>query len=534
MGRYLTLLIFLALGVGAQAPDSPPRVHELPERPVFHVEVVEQVTVAVNYRHRSGATRIDFRGTPLMPLAEGYAKVASKKGYIEIDAVFRNLKPAIQFGAEYLTFVLWAITPEGRAANLGEIQHQNGRSKLNVTTELQVFGLVVTAEPYFAVRQPSDLVVLENEVRPDTKGKFEVIDAKYELLKRGQYEPLSNPLNLTVDASVPIELYEARNAVQIASTVGARQYASDTFLKAERALRQAEAYLARKAGNKPVAMLAREAVQTAEDARELTVRRREAERARLEREAAARREAEAKAKAEQEALRRAAAEQERREREEAERLARARAEEEAAARRRLEEELKKAREAAREAEEIAERARRLLEERTAGFGEERAQWELERQRREAEAVERDQRLVALERAELRMRIYGPLSRVLFTRDTEEGLVLELTPALFDPGEPRLTAEGAGKLATLAGILLAYPSLAIELRPASDEPADALEQARASAVRSYLLERGLVADRLWTANDSPAEGPPQNPSSDTPPQEKPLRLLVTGEAIRTLR
>ena len=63
-----------------------------------------------------------------------------------------------------------------------------------MTTELQVFGLVVTAEPYFAVSRPSDVVVMENVVRPDTVGKIEVIDAKYELLQRGQYQHLANPL----------------------------------------------------------------------------------------------------------------------------------------------------------------------------------------------------------------------------------------------------------------------------------------------------------------------------------------------------
>ncbi len=178
-------------------------------------------------------------------------------------------------GAEYLTYVLWAITPEGRTSNLGEILLNGSSGKLNVTTELQVFGLAVTAEPYFAVSMPSNLVVMENVVRKDTKGKIEEMDAKYELLQRGQYERLANPLALKMDSKMPLELYEARNAVQIARATGADRFASETFSKAENSLKQAEAYQARKAGRKPVTMAAREAVQTAEDSRAIAVKRQE-------------------------------------------------------------------------------------------------------------------------------------------------------------------------------------------------------------------------------------------------------------------
>ncbi len=556
MARRLILLTFLA-GLVCLAPaQDPNKVYELPERPVFRADVVERITVAINYRHRSGPTRVDFKGTPLMPQATGEARVESKGGYIEIAARFRNLKPAITFGAEYLTYVLWAITPEGRAANLGEIHLKGGRGKLEVTTELQVFGMVVTAEPYFAVRQPSDLVVLENEPRPDTKGRIDVIDAKYELLRRGRYKPLANPLNLTVDPKIPLDLYEARNAVQIARASGAEKYATETFLKALRALEQAEAYLARKAGNKPVAMLAREAVQTAEDAREIALRRREQERLKREREEAARREAEARKKAEEEARRRAEEERLRREREEAARQARLRAEQEAAARKRLEEELRKAREAARQAEERAKRAMELLKERTASFGEERARWEQERARREAEEAKRRKRLEELRRAELRVRLYSHLSRILFTRDTEEGLVIELPPELFERGKADLTVEGREKLAIVAGIMLANPGLVITPEP-GESRLDPLTRARLEGIRKFFATRALIDERLWEA-DSEAGAPPDETAAEgdgagegaeadaatetaadgeeageaaEPAEERPVRLLITGEPIR---
>ncbi len=556
MARRLILLGFLA-GLVCLAPaQEASRVYELPERPVFRADVVERITIAINYRHRSGPTRVDFKGTPLMPQASGQARVESKGGYIEISAKFRNLKPAITFGAEYLTYVLWAITPEGRAANLGEIHLKGGRGKLEVTTELQFFGMVVTAEPYFAVRQPSDLVVLENEPRPDTKGRIDVIDAKYELLRRGRYKPLANPLNLTVDPKIPLDLYEARNAVQIARAVGADKYAEDTFLKALRALEQAEAYLARGAGSKPVAMLAREAVQTAEDAREIALRRREQERLKREREEAARREAEARRKAEEEARRRAEEERLRREREEAARKARLRAEQEAAARRRLEEELRKAREAARRAEERAKRAMELLKERTASFGQERARWEQERARREAEEAKRLKRLEELRRAELRVRLYSHLSRILFTRDTDEGLIIELPPELFERGKSGLTVEGREKLAIVAGIMLANPGLVITPENAESRP-DPLTRARLEEIRKFFATRALIDGRLWDSSSEanapqPAEtaaeedgaggadsaqtaadgrGGEEAGESAGSTEEQPVRLLITGEPIR---
>src|SRR5690349_10240788 len=231
--KRLTLGLLTVCGVlAAQAPvqNQSQERRENADRaasgltPIYRVTVTERVAKAISYQHRSGATKIDFRGTPLMPNAHGEAKVESKKGYIEIEVEFRNMTEATQFGSEYLTYVLWAITPEGRTSNLGEILRGGGVSssgKLDVTTELQVFGLIVTAEPYFAVSRPSDVVVMENAVRPDTKGKIELIDAKYELLQRGQYEHLTNVLDLKVNSKTPLELYEARNAINIARKSGA-------------------------------------------------------------------------------------------------------------------------------------------------------------------------------------------------------------------------------------------------------------------------------------------------------------------------
>src|SRR3954449_11085028 len=264
--------------------------------PIYRVTVTARTAKAINYQHRSGATKIDFRGTPLLPESHGEAKVESKQGYIEIEVEFDKLQSATKFGPEYLTYVMWAITPEGRATNVGEVLLNGGKSKLDATTELQSFGLIITAEPYFAVTQPSDVVVMENFVRRETTGTIEELDAKFELLQRGQYTLNVNPAELkprVLDRKVPLELYEARNAVQIARWTGAERYAADTYQKAVNGLINAEGYLKGNSGSKPIGTVAREAVQMAEDARIITVKKIEAEILANERQSGVEREARA-------------------------------------------------------------------------------------------------------------------------------------------------------------------------------------------------------------------------------------------------
>src|ERR1700675_233788 len=299
----------------ALAQNQNNRVERMDKMPIYRVNVVARTTKAINYRHRSGSTKVDFQGTALMPRAKGDAKVDSKQGYLSVDAHFKNIEPASKFGQEYLTYVLWAISPEGRPKNLGEIV-LNGSvdSKLDVTTDLQAFALIVTAEPYFSVTMPSDVVLMENVIRTDTVGKFEEVDAKFELLPRGQYTMNVSAADLRSraipDPKRPLEVLEARNAVQIARWAGADKYASDTYQKAAKLLDEAENYQIRKhPEKKPAAMIAREAVQTAEDARLITLKRQNEERLAQERQASSDREGAAKAQAETEAQRRAQAEQ---------------------------------------------------------------------------------------------------------------------------------------------------------------------------------------------------------------------------------
>jgi hypothetical protein len=265
-------------------------VEPMSPTPIFRVTVVSRRVQAVNYKHRGGATKLDFAGTDLMPLASGQAKVESKKGYIEIEVEFGNLQKPTTFGNEYLTYILCAISPEGRAVNLGEVLvGGNSRSKLDVTTDLQAFALVVTAEPYYAVRQPSNVVVLENVVRKDTKGTTEAVNTKYELLERGGYIPTGYKFDpVVLNAKLPLEFFEARNALRIAQSEGAEQHASDSYQHAVQLMNKVDEYATSKhSDRKAMIAVAREAVQTAEHARAITVQKIEKEHLDNERQAAA-------------------------------------------------------------------------------------------------------------------------------------------------------------------------------------------------------------------------------------------------------
>src|ERR1039457_240820 len=273
----LAIGITLSMGAFAQVNSQTTLVVEpRSPTPIFRVNVVSRSVRAVNYRHRSGASKLDFAGTALMPSANGEAKVNSKRGSMEIEAEFGDLRRPMSFGNEYLTYILWAISPEGRAVNLGEVLvGDNHRSKLRVTTDLQAFALIVTAEPYYAVRQPSNVVVLENVVRESTKGTTEAVNANYELMERGGYIPTGYKFDpVVLNARLPLEFFEARNALRIAQSEGAEQYASDSYQHAIRLMNNADGYATEKnVPRKPLIAVSREAVQTAEDARAIAVKK---------------------------------------------------------------------------------------------------------------------------------------------------------------------------------------------------------------------------------------------------------------------
>ncbi len=455
--------------------------------PLYKIEVVARDIPAINYFHRSGSTKVGFRGTELLPQAHGEAKVDSKLGRTVIDADIEGLTPANGFGPEYLTYVLWAITPEGRPVNLGEVLPTGSKDKIHmtVTTDLQAFGLVITAEPYYAVTMPSDLVVMQNFVLEDkTQGVIEPLVAHYSLLPRGAYAETAGRHTvlhpITRDERSPLELYEAMNAIQIADAAGARKYATDTMATARTALQNAQNLDMHKGDRKQVITYAREAVQSAEDARIITIR---------------------KIKAEDEA----AMQQDRNRAEQEKRQAQQMAEQQAEQRQQAEAQAQRAREEAERAREAQQQA------------------ELTKQQAEQQA------------AQARERLREQLNQVLETTESARGLIVNMNDVLFDFNKYTLKPEAREKLAKVSGILLAYPNLKLEVEGytdniGSDEYNQKLSEERADSVRSYLVTQKVPDTNVTAAGFGKSDPVADNSTDSGRAQNRRVELVVSGAAI----
>ena len=583
IGTFL-MVCGLAAAQPSQAPNPVQQSTDNTSRmaagamPIYRITVVERTTKAVNYNHRSGSTKIDFRSTALLPGASGEATVESKQGVIKIDARMEKLQPATKFGPEYLTYVMWAITPEGRATNIGEVLLNGDKSRLDATTELQSFALIVTAEPYFAVTQPSDVVVMENSIRQDTTGTIEQVDAKYELLQRGQYILNVNPADIkavNLNSKVPLELYEARNAVQIARWTGAEKYAPETYRKATDGLQNAEGYLTGKAGRKPIGTVARESVQMAEDARIITVKKIDEERLANERQAAADREtlaenarAAAQADAERttrdaEAARVAArAESDRvtaenaatmeAARNEAERARRDHAAQMAAAQAEADR-LKTAGDAQMVAAQteadrlkrendaqmlIAQNeADRLKNANAAQMA--AAQNEADRLKQENDAqrasAQAELGRAAAEKTELRAQLLSQFNAVLQTRDTARGLIVNMSDVLFDTAKFSLRPLAREKLAKVAGIVSGHPGLKLDVEGHTDSVGgddynQKLSEQRGGAVRDYLVEQGMAGSSVTAKGLGKGEPVASNDTAKGRQQNRRVEIVISGDVI----
>jgi outer membrane protein OmpA-like peptidoglycan-associated protein len=491
---------FSACGPGVLAQERNPMSQQAPPDDnkitkesegvyLYKVKVVQRDLDAVNYLHRSGSTKISFKGTPLLPMAKGEAKVTSERGGIVIEARFQGLTPANGFGREYLTYVLWAITPDGRPNNLGEVLPAGTKNDITVTTALQSFGLVVTAEPYFSVTQPSDVVVMENQIIQDkTVGVLEKVNAHYMLLPRGTYAEIEGAKSvldpITRDEKLPLELYEANNAVRIAQQAGAEKYAGDIYKEAMLDLKNATDILTGKKPDKKMGITyARQCVQRAEDARIVTLRKQAEER---------QRNAElGQQKAEQEAQQSA--------------LAAERAK-------------------AAQAQADAERARA-----------EAAAAQAAAQAAEAQARAAAATKVADSAKEARERLRSQLNSVLATSETARGLIVNMSDVLFDTGRYTLKPATQVSLAKVSGILQAYPGLKLQVEGYTDSVGSAqfnqkLSENRAGAVRDFLVTQGVNADNIVATGYGMSKPVADNNTSKGRSLNRRVQLVVSGDAI----
>ena len=522
----LVIGLSAGLAAGETRQDAPPA--NQPPANQF-----DKPVQAIGYRVGGGATRIALIATGAIPEAHGEAKVEAKTGATYIEADVKGLGQPTRFGAEFLTYVLWAVSPEGSTYNLGEIRIDNaGAGKLKTSTQLQAFSLFVAAEPYFSVRQPSDVLVLENEIGKNTKGEVFLVH-EYKLMARAQYEQLGNPLALSLDLKhVPLEMYEARNAAEIARSRGADRYAADIFAKVGESLKKAEDALARKAGNQEIVSAARQAVQFAEDARALAAQRQEEERIAQERDAAA---AQATAEAEAKAAA-AAAEAKKKADEEAQRQAELAAAREAKIKAEAELAAVKAK---MEAEAQAAQAKAEAD----ALAQAKADAEALAARTKAEADAREaQALAEAEQARkaaeaLRAQLLEQFNRILDTRDTQRGLVINMADVLFDTGKFDLRPIAREKLARLAGIVLAHPGLNLDIEghtdsTGSDELNQKLSDQRANSVRKYLIGQGLPETSLIAVGFGKSMPVADNSTAAGRQQNRRVEIIVSGELIGT--
>jgi outer membrane protein OmpA-like peptidoglycan-associated protein len=509
--KFITcgLLAFLPLTLLAQEPNPMQSIGQNSQAapsnsaPLFKVQVVSASVPAITYRDRSGWTKIGFDGTSLAPKAKGGAQVRGELGHLTIKFDVKDLPAARTFGPLYLTYVLWAITPDGHPSNLAEVVvGPNGGYSGTVTTDLQSFGLIITAEPYFDVHQPSNVVVMQNFVLPDTLGKIGTVNAKFELLPRGMYtyhvaETQLKPVDLNSNKKSPLELYEAQNAIQIAEYAKANEYASDVYQSAETLWHQAQDYEARKQW-KPAIMTAREAVEKAEDARIVSLRKQQQLAEEHAREEAAARQAAAQQQAE-EAAARAQQAQQQAQQEAAQRAAAEQAQAQAAA------EAQKAQNEALKAQQAADEANRL--------------------RAEAEQ----------QKEQLRQQLLQQFNAVLPTRETPRGLVINLQDVLFATGKYELTQPAQLALARLSGIIVSHPGLNLRVEGYTDSTGSEafnqkLSEERADTVRNFLIQQGLNPQNIAAIGYGESYPVASNDTAAGRQLNRRVELVVSGEVI----
>jgi outer membrane protein OmpA-like peptidoglycan-associated protein len=554
---FLAVLAVLCASTLTQAQTTNSDEHNQPFN--YNVSVVSRTTRAVKYEHRHGSTKIDFEGTALMPGASGEAKVESKSGAMKIEAEFRGLDKPTSFGTEYLTYVMWAISPEGRSVNLGEVLVSGDhRSKLDVTTDLQAFALIVTAEPYYAVRRPSDVVIAENVIRPDTVGTSEAVDAKYELIDRGGYLPTGYHFDpVVLNSKLPLEFFEARNAVRIAKSAGAETYATTSYEKAMGQMKEADDLGTRNhVDRKALISLSREIVQTADDSREIAVKRMDADRmdADKNREAGKLALAQATSRNEMQARMRAettTANANRRSEEadkataEAQRLqmnAQAESDKNRTAVMDANQATAEAQVAQRNAEAESSRNQAVAVDANqataeAQQGRRNAEAESDQSRLAAAASDQHLKQAVQDREELRAKLLQQFNVIFATRDTARGLIVSLSDVLFDTGKSTLRPGAREKLAKISGIVLAYPDLRLAIEGntdsvGSDAQNQVLSEQRAGSVREYLLKENIPAASMTSQGFGKTQPVASNDTAEGRQQNRRVEMVVSGEVIGT--
>jgi len=431
--------------------------------------VSEEVAAQLQaFSYREGPqSRLLFRGTAIALAADGSGEVEFQDGRSRVEVSVRKLASPWTLGP-YTTYVLWAITIDGRATNLGSIELVGDRGALKASTPLSQFALIVSAEPHFAVTAPSRAVVLRN-LAQSVKGELTTISG---LAERMDYAGLE-PLVVDPASREPLDLIQARYALRIAESAHANEFAAEQFGKARDLLAAAETAQASKkySERKTTPRLSREAAQVAEDARRDAV--------------------EAKAVADAKARREAA-------------------------------ELAAAQAARESAEEKARRDAAIA---------------LEESRRQAEQAARiaAAKSAAEEAAKARADFTARLNRALPTRETDRGIVAEISGVQFATGAAALNADAREALARFSGIVGTYPELRFKIEGHTDsigsfESNQQLSLQRAIAVRDYLIAQGVAASTIDVGGLGPDRPVADNATAEGRARNRRVEIVLTGGPV----
>ena len=495
----LTVALTLPVIAWQQKEGRQWRSHEF--KPVAHT------TTAVDYKQGT-TSKVELRSTSLMPDAKGEAEVKPSSGRADIEVKMENLKPANSINLNYLTYVLWAISPDGHTSNIGELIEKDGKSEIKTAAPMQAFALLVTAEPYFAVTQPGDQVIAENVVNKGTKGSISGVDVSFEMIPRDAYADQAEPMEKPVygmDKKTPLSLLEARNAVRIAKSANADEFASAPFQNAQQSLTQAEDYYQRKQSSKSIDTVARAAVQSAETARVAALKAEEQSRIDRERDEQAHRAADAQAQSQK-----------------------AQADAQQAA--------QQAQLAQQQAQIEAQRRQNVeAQQQAAAAQAAQAQADANQARQQAQTAQMQAQQAQQQTAQTRAQMLAQLNSVLETRDTARGLIVSMPDVLFDTGKADLKPIARERLAKVAGILMAYPDIQVEIDGYTDSTGtpsfnQQLSEDRAGSVRDYIARQGVPAGSISThgfGQDSPVAS---NDTASGRQQNRRVELVVSGQAI----
>jgi outer membrane protein OmpA-like peptidoglycan-associated protein len=454
---------------------------------------IRRETVAVSYPLEQTVS-LKFRGTTRLPRLTGAAKVRrTGRRNTRVEMSIDNLPRAYELGSVYTTFVLWAVSPEGRADNLGELKRSGSQfidTKIDVTTPLETFALIVTAEPHYLVRSPSRMVVLEN-LPPRDPGDAQVSTVPVQYIgNTSDYfrDPRVPDLADREYIRTPTSLLGARQAVQLARYAGAERDASAELGEAQTMLAQAENAWRLNQSEAEVDTLARRALSLGVKAEE-TAELRAAARKRRDEKAASDR---AVNEAEETAAEASRTIQGLRDSLRKEESARESAEREAAGANQMLRELRQ--ENARLRDELANvraegDAARLKLARMEGE-QAAAQARSEAERRAAQQLETISSLKS------------SLARFGTVRQTAGGLVLVLSDALWvGPRAAELSTKAvASTVEPLAALLANNPDLRVRIEAYTDARGDAsdlqrLTQDRAEALAGRLVSSGVDGARI---------------------------------------